>query len=110
MSDEAIPDLDPVIHAQARLRVTVALAALPDGDRITFPRLQSLLAMTAGNLSTHLRKLEDAGYVDVTKAYRRRTPVTYVALTETGRRAFTDYQAAVRALLDHPGLPEREEK
>jgi len=107
MSDGAMPDLDPVIHAQARLRVTVALAALPDGDRITFPRLQSLLGMTAGNLSTHLRKLEDAGYVEVTKAYRRRTPVTYAALTETGRRAFTDYQAAVRALLDGPG--DREE-
>lgn len=105
MSDEAVPGLDPVIHAQARLRVTVALAALRDGDRITFPRLQSLLGMTAGNLSTHLRKLDEAGYVEVTKAHKRRTPVTYVALTRTGRRAFTDYQAAVRALLDRPGLP-----
>lgn len=100
MSDGPMPDLDPVIHAQARLRVMVALAALPDGDSITFPRLQSLLGMTAGNLSTHLRKLEEAGYVEVTKAYQRRTPVTYVALTESGRRAFTDYQAAVRELLD----------
>jgi DNA-binding MarR family transcriptional regulator len=101
------PGLDPVIHAQARLRVTVALAALASGDQITFPRLQQLLEMSAGNLSTHLRKLEDAEYVQITKAHQRRTPVTYVALTERGRRAFADYTAALRALLapatDQPG-------
>jgi DNA-binding MarR family transcriptional regulator len=95
----ALPDLDPVIHAQARLRVTVALAALAPDDRITFPRLQQLLEMTAGNLSTHLRKLEDAGYVTVTKAHQGRTPVTWVALTGTGRRAFEDYAAALRGML-----------
>ena len=95
-----VPELDPVIHAQARLRVTATLAALGGRDRITFPRLQELLEMTAGNLSTHLRKLEDAGYVEITKTHERRTPVTYVALTRTGRRAFEDYTAALRALLD----------
>ena len=96
-----IPELDPVIHAQARLRVTASLAALGDGDSITFPRLQQVLEMTAGNLSTHLRKLEDAGYVEITKAHERRTPVTYVALTRAGRRAFEDYTSALRALLGH---------
>jgi DNA-binding MarR family transcriptional regulator len=100
------PELDPVIHAQARLRVTASLAALGDGDSITFPRLQQVLEMTAGNLSTHLRKLEDAGYVEITKAHERRTPVTYVALTRAGRRAFEDYTAALRALLgDAAGAP-----
>jgi DNA-binding MarR family transcriptional regulator len=98
----SLPGLDPVIHAQARLRVMVALAALSTGDQITFPRLQQLLDMTAGNLSTHLRKLEDAGYVQITKAHQRRTPVTYVALTEQGRRAFADYTAALRAMLSAP--------
>lgn len=92
----AMPELDPVIHAQARLRVTAALASLHPGDRISFPRLQELLDMTAGNLSTHLRKLEDASYVEITKTHERRTPVTYVQLTRTGRRAFEDYTAAVR--------------
>jgi len=96
---EAPPGLDPVIHAQARLRVMVALAALPTEDQITFPRLQQLLDMTAGNLSTHLRKLEDASYVQLTKTYQRRTPVTYIALTKPGRRAFEDYTAALRILL-----------
>jgi DNA-binding MarR family transcriptional regulator len=97
-----LPGLDPVIHAQARLRVMVALAALATGDQITFPRLQQLLDMTAGNLSTHLRKLEDAGYVQITKTHQRRTPVTYVALAEPGRRAFVDYTAALRLLLTPP--------
>ncbi len=102
--DAGLPALDPVIHAQPRLRLTVALAALPDGDRVTFPRLQELTGMTAGNLTTHLRKLEDAGYVEVTKAFRRRTPVTYLALTRAGRRALEDYMAALRDLLAVPGL------
>ena len=99
---EMSPGLDPVIHAQARLRVMVALATLATGDQITFPRLQQLLDMTAGNLSTHLRKLEDAGYVRITKTYQRRTPVTYLALTKPGRRAFEDYTAALRLLLSPP--------
>ena len=95
----ALPALDPVIHAQPRLRVTVTLATLADGDRITFPRLQELAGMTAGNLATHLRKLEDAGYVRVTKAYRRRTPVTWLSLTTAGRLALEEYTAALRTLL-----------
>jgi DNA-binding MarR family transcriptional regulator len=94
-----IPDLDPVIHAQARLRVTVALAALASDERITFPRLQELLDMTAGNLSTHLRKLEDAGYIEITKTHEHRTPVTYVALTSAGRAAFEAYTATLRSML-----------
>jgi len=96
---EVLPELDPVIHAQARLRVTVALAALPTEDQITFPRLQQLLDMSAGNLSTHLRRLEEAGYVQLTKTHQRRTPVTYVSLTRAGRRALEDYTAALRLLL-----------
>ncbi|WP_243233308.1 transcriptional regulator [Microbacterium sp. CIAB417] len=92
-------DLDPVIHATARLRITAALATLAADESITFPRLQELLDMTAGNLSTHLRKLEDAGYVVVEKAHRGRTPVTYVSLSVHGRRAFEDYTAALRQVL-----------
>jgi DNA-binding MarR family transcriptional regulator len=102
MPEPSLPELDPVIHAQARLRVTVALASLPQEDRITFTRLQKLLGMSPGNLSTHLRKLEDARYVEVTKTYDRRTPVSYVALTHRGRQAFDDYTTRLRALIDHP--------
>lgn len=56
-----MPELDPVIHAQGRLRALVTLATLPPGDRLTFPRMQELLDMTAGNLLTHLRRLSEAG-------------------------------------------------
>ena len=49
--------------------MVAALSALREGDRIAFPRLQEILGMTAGNLSVHLRKLEDAGYVEVTKTH-----------------------------------------
>jgi DNA-binding MarR family transcriptional regulator len=94
-----VVELDPVIHAQARLRIMSTLAALGSGARVSFPRLQQLLDMTAGNLSTHLRKLEDAGYVTVTKTHNDRTPATYVELSPQGRRAFEDYMTALRALL-----------
>ncbi|HEY3896425.1 MAG TPA: transcriptional regulator [Pseudonocardiaceae bacterium] len=89
----------PSAVAQARLRVTVALAALPAGDRITFPWLQQLLGISAGNLSTNLRKLEDAGYVEITETHQRRTRVTYVTLSGRGWRVFAGYQAALRTLL-----------
>jgi DNA-binding MarR family transcriptional regulator len=98
-------ELDPVIHAQARLRVVVALSVLREGDRITFPRLQELLGMTAGNLSIHLRKLEEAEYVEVIKTHHGRTPTTLLSLTRRGRLAFEEYTAAIQALLnpgEHP--------
>ena len=106
----SLPHLDPVIHAAARLKVTATLAALAPGDRVSFSRLQKLLDMTAGNLSTHLRKLEDAGYVTVDKTHVGRTPVTYVGLSPAGRRALEDYTAALRLLLSpvpvrEPGKP-----
>lgn len=93
-------ELNPVIHAPARLRIAVALSQLGPKDRMSFPRLQKELGMTAGNLSTHVRKLEDAGFVDVAKTHERRTPVTYLALTADGRSALEDYTQALRALLD----------
>jgi DNA-binding MarR family transcriptional regulator len=94
------PELDPVIHAQARLRVVASLYTLAEGDSISFPGLRDILGMTAGNLSVHLSKLEDAGYVEIVKSHRGRTPITYVALTRRGRLAFEDYTAAIRQLLD----------
>ena len=107
MTDDNV-ELDPVIHVQARLRVVVALSTLAEGDRITFPRLQDILGMTAGNLSVHLRKLEDAGYVEVTKTHQGRTPATLVRLTGRGRVAFEDYTAALHALLNGTAQPQDE--
>ena len=96
-------ELDPVIHAQARLRIMAALSTLGADGSISFPRLQELLDMTAGNLSTHLRKLEDAAYVDITKTHKGRTPITYLGLSKKGRRAFEDYMETLRTVLgDQP--------
>lgn len=94
-----LPALDPVIHAEVRLRIMTTLATLAPGDTLAFPRLQQLLGLTAGNLSTHLRKLEDADYVEVNKTIEGRTPATYVALTDLGRAAFTTYRKALAQLL-----------
>ena len=76
-----------------------ALSTLEHGESISFPRLQELLDMTAGNLSTHLRKLEDASYVDITKAHKGGTPITYLGLSKKGRRAFEDYMDNLRTVL-----------
>lgn len=93
-------ELDPVIHAPARLRIMTTLTeALEEGDEITFPALQKLLDMTAGNLTTHLTKLADAGYVSLTKTFAGRKPVTYVSLTHAGRGAFHAYRTELIALL-----------
>lgn len=87
--------LDPVIHAPVRLRIMVALNQIEVGDDLTFGRLQSLLDLTAGNLVTHLRKIEQAGYVGTVK----KGGETRVQLTDSGRSAFDEYRAALRALL-----------
>ena len=100
MSSGAVP-LDPVIHAQARLRIMATLAGLPRGDEMVFPRLREMLGMTAGNLSTHLSRLEEAGYVS--QSITGRTPATYLALTTRGRAAFEEYTRALREMLDAVG-------
>jgi DNA-binding MarR family transcriptional regulator len=102
MSDD---DLDPAIHAPARLRIMVTLASLGEGDDLSFTRLQDLIGLTPGNLITHLRKLEDAGYITTHKNGSGVTARTAVALTHGGRDALDHYSAALRALLDSAGTP-----
>jgi len=99
--------LDPVIHAPARLRLMVTLAALPDGDNLSFTRLQDLIGLTPGNLITHLRKLEDAGYVRTEKTGSGVNALTTVALTHGGRAALERYTAVLRQLLDAAGPAQR---
>ncbi len=93
-------DLDPAIHAPARLRVMVTLATLRDGDNLSFTRLQELLGLTPGNLITHLRKLEDAGYVTMLKSGSGVNARTSVSLSPVGRKALDTYTAVLRQLLD----------
>jgi DNA-binding MarR family transcriptional regulator len=102
-------DLDPVIHAPARLRITVTLSTLREGDYLSFPRLQQILGLTPGNLITHLRKLEEAGYVTSAKPTSDGQARTALCLTHAGRAALERYTATIRHLLDqaHPPPEQR---
>jgi len=95
-----VVELDPVIHAVVRLRITATLAGLALGDSLSFTRLQSILDLTPGNLTTHLRKLDDAGYVTIERSGSGRASSTAVALTASGRAAFADYTTALRSMID----------
>jgi DNA-binding MarR family transcriptional regulator len=91
--------LDPLIHVPARLRILVTLTALNAGDTLSFTRLQNMLNLTPGNLITHLRKLEDAGYLSSEKTGDGAGSTTTVALTTRGRAALEAYTEALRDLL-----------
>lgn len=97
-------DLDPIIHVSTRLRIVVALATLPDGDSLSFARLQQLLDLTAGNLITHVRKLEDAGYVASVKSRSDGAARTSIHLSHAGRAALERYAATLQRLLG-PAAP-----
>lgn len=96
----AADTLDPLIHVPARLRIVVTLAALREGDALSFTRLQNMIGLTPGNLITHLRKLEDAGYLSSEKTGNGTASVTSIALTGQGRAALNAYTTALRDLLD----------
>jgi DNA-binding MarR family transcriptional regulator len=91
--------LDPLIHVPARLRIVVTLAALREGDELSFRRLQDIISLTPGNLITHLRKLEEAGYLSSRKAVNGSGSQTSVSLTADGRDALDAYRVALRELL-----------
>jgi len=92
-------ELDPLIHVPTRLRIVATLAALPDGDTLSFTRLQDMIGLTPGNLIIHLRKLEEAGYIASEKTRNGNAPKTTVALTARGRAALGAYTQALRNLL-----------
>jgi DNA-binding MarR family transcriptional regulator len=92
--------LDPVIHAPARLQIMATLAALPDGDALSFTRLQDMIGLTPGNLITHLRKLENADYLTTQKTGTGPASRTSVALTQQGRAALDTYTKTLRSLLN----------
>jgi DNA-binding MarR family transcriptional regulator len=96
-----VDELGPLIHVPARLRIVATLAALNEGDMLSFTRLQNLIGLTPGNLITHLRKLEDADYIHSTESGNGRASLTSVTLTRQGRAALDSYTAALRDLLGH---------
>tara|TARA_R110000764_G_scaffold97782_1_gene181981 strand:+ start:425 stop:727 length:303 start_codon:yes stop_codon:yes gene_type:complete len=91
-----IGQIDEVIHGRVRLGI---MAFLSTADSANFNELKDRLQATDGNLSVHLRKLEDAGFVAVTKTFQGRKPMTRASMTEAGRAAFVAYLDALSGLV-----------
>jgi len=89
--------IDDVIHGRMRLGIMAYLAGAEVAD---FNELKAALEATQGNLSIHLRKLEEAGYITIEKSFLGRKPLTRARLTEPGRKAFAEYLDAISRLLD----------
>lgn len=90
-------DIDRVIHAPARLMVLTYLYVVEKAD---FIFLMHLTGLTWGNLSTHLSKLEDSGYIAIEKGFKGKKPHTAVRLTDEGRAAFRKYKESMKQVLD----------
>ncbi|HFC09621.1 MAG TPA: transcriptional regulator [Chloroflexi bacterium] len=91
--------LNELIHQPVRLRIMAALNTLEADERVDFGTLRDLLGVTDGNLATHLRKLEDAGYVQVEKTFVGRRPRTYIGITPAGKLAFEEHVQALQEIL-----------
>ena len=88
--------IDDIIHGRVRLGIMAVLAGVDSAD---FNTLKARLQTTDGNLSVHLRKLEDAGFVAVEKSFQGRKPLTQARMTDTGRKAFVSYLDAMAGLV-----------
>ena len=99
MSDEPIV-LDEIIHQSTRLRIMTLLAHRSGTDKVAYPLIQKTLGLTGGNLTIHLRKLEEAGYIATTKEFVDAKPRTWVEATSVGRRAFAEYLSNLERTLN----------
>jgi DNA-binding MarR family transcriptional regulator len=88
VNPELFLQIDRVIHEKGRLPIMSLLAAAPE---LSFTELRDTLKMTDGNLSMHIKTLQEAGFVSVTKSYQNQRSLTTCALTSAGRRAFANY-------------------
>mgnify|MGYP001021513775 CR=1 FL=1 len=91
-----LTELDKLIHEPARLMIVSILSAVEEAD---FIYLMHETGLTRGNLSSHLSKLEDAGYVEVQKTFRGKVPQTLLRLTGTGQSAFNTYRTQLKQLV-----------
>ncbi|HSA96365.1 MAG TPA: transcriptional regulator [Acidobacteriota bacterium] len=92
-----LADLDRLIHEPARLALTAILSVVDSAD---FLYLQRETGLTKGNLSSHLAKLEEAGYIAIEKTYRGRIPLTLIRLTDKGAAAYKAYRARFKEFLE----------
>lgn len=91
-------EVDRLIHEPARLMIVTILSAVDSAD---FLYLQRETGLTKGNLSSHLSKLEHAGYIEIEKTYRGKIPLTVCKLTSTGLQAFTKYRTQLRDFVEN---------
>jgi len=94
MTAEKFEPLDSIIHSQVRLAVLSILMSVKQAD---FNHLKKMTETTDGNLSTHLAKLEEAGYIRVKKSFEGKKPLTTCSLAEKGRAAFSKYVKALES-------------
>jgi DNA-binding MarR family transcriptional regulator len=94
---QPLVDIDQTIHASARLMILSYLYVVDSVDYVFLVRMTGL---TWGNLATHLTKLEQAGYVEITKTFRGKKPHSVVHLTAAGRQAFREYKRNMQQVLD----------
>ena len=92
--------LDETIHQPTRLRIMTMLVSQPTEDRLTYGFVQKSLGLTGGNLTTHLRKLEEAEYLQITKEFHDHKPRTWVQATPSGRQAFAEYYTNLQKVLN----------
>ena len=88
MNPQAFLQLDRIIHEKGRLAIMSMLAASPE---LSFTEMREALGMTDGNLTTHIRTLQETGYISVTKSFQHNRPLTTCSLTAAGKKAFTNY-------------------
>ena len=93
---QRLGEIDRVIHEPARLMIVALLAGVEEAD---FQFLHQSTGLTKGNLSVHLSKLEEAGYVAIQKTFRGKYPLTVCRLTEKGREVLDNYRTVIRAAL-----------
>jgi DNA-binding MarR family transcriptional regulator len=94
----ALADVDRLIHEPARTMIIAILYNLESAD---FLYLQREAGLTKGNLSAHLTKLEEAGYISIEKTFRGKIPLTLCSLTEKGRKAFETYRQKLKQFIDN---------
>jgi DNA-binding MarR family transcriptional regulator len=96
VNPEPFLQLDRVIHEKGRLAIMSMLAATPD---ISFTELRNALEMTDGNLTTHVRTLQEAGYVSISKSFQNNRPLTTCSMTAAGRKAFAAYVSLLEQIV-----------
>jgi len=95
-----LTNFDRVLHSPARLTIVAILSAVEEAD---FVYLLNESGLTKGNLSTHLAKLEQTGYIDIEKTYRGKIPLTLCHLTKNGHIAFKNYRKQLKRFVDVTG-------